>query len=69
MNFIIGLPISTNWKDDIYDSILVILDWLTKMIYYEPVNVSIDTFGLRKVILKVIVQHQSLSDLIITDWV
>ncbi len=35
MDFVTGLPVSTNWKGDTYDSILVIVDRLTKMVYYE----------------------------------
>ena len=37
MDFVTGLPISTNWRDDSYDSILVIVDQLTKMMHYEQV--------------------------------
>ncbi len=37
MDFVTGLPISANWKGDSYDSILVIVDRLTKMVYYVPV--------------------------------
>ncbi len=55
IDFITGLPISTNWKDDTYDSILVIDDWLTKMVHYEPVKVTIIALGLAKVILDVVV--------------
>ncbi len=55
MDCITGLSVSTNWKGDIYDSILVIVDWLTKMIYYEPVKVIIDALGLVEVLLDVVV--------------
>ena len=34
LDFVTGLPISINWKDDGYDSISVIIDQLTKMMYY-----------------------------------
>ena len=37
MDFVIGLPISTDWKGTSYDSILVIVDRLTKMVHYKPV--------------------------------
>ena len=50
-----GLPISTDWKGESYDSILVIVDRLTKMVHYEPIKVTIDVPGLAKVILDVIV--------------
>ena len=32
MDFITGLSILTNWEEDNYDFILVIVDWLTKMV-------------------------------------
>ena len=62
-----GLPVLTDWKGDSYDLIFVIVDWLTKMVYYEPVKVIIDAPGLAEVIINVIVRHHSLSDSIITD--
>ena len=51
MDFVTGLLISTSCKGDSYDSILVIVDWLTKMVYYELIKVTIDTLGLAKVIV------------------
>ncbi len=42
MDFVTGLSISTEWKGDSYNSILVIVDRLTKMVNYEPVKVTID---------------------------
>ena len=67
MDFVIGLPVSINWKEETYDSILVIVDWLTKMIYYKPVKITIDTLGLVKVIIKAIMQYYGLLDLIVSD--
>ncbi len=55
MDFVTGLPVSTNWKGDTYDSILVIVDWLMKMIYYEPVKINTDALALVEVIIKVII--------------
>ena len=37
MDFVTGLPQSADWRGDGYDSILVIVNWLTKMVHYEPV--------------------------------
>ena len=37
MDFGIGLPQSADWRGNSYDSILVIVDRLTKMLHYEPV--------------------------------
>ncbi len=67
IDFVTGLLISTNWKDDTYDSILVIVDWLTKMVHYEPVKVTIDAPGLAEVILDVVVRHHDLPDSIVSD--
>ena len=67
MDFLMGLPILTDWKSESYDSILVIVDRLTKMIYYKPVKITIDAPGLTKVIIDVVVRHHGLPDSIITD--
>ena len=67
MDFVTGLPISTDWKGDSYDSILIIVDWLTKMVYYKPVKVTIDALGLAEVIINVVVRHHGLPDSIVTD--
>ena len=67
MDFVTGLPVSTNWKGETYDSILVIVDRLTKMVHYKLVKVTLDASGLAKVILNVIVWHHGLPDLIVTD--
>ena len=62
-----GLPVSTNRKGKSYDSILVIVDWLIKMVHYEPVKVTINAPGLVKVIIDVVVWHHGLPDLIVTN--
>ena len=67
MDFVIELPILANWKGDSYDLILVIIDWLTKMVYYEPVKVTIDVPWLAEVILDVVVWHHGLPDSIVTE--
>lgn len=67
IDFVTGLPISTDWKNDGYDSILVIVDWLIKMVHYELIKVIIDVAGLKEVILDVVVRHYGLPDLIVTN--
>ena len=67
IDFITGLPISTNWKRNSYVSILVIINWLTKMVYYKPVKVTIDAPGLAAIIINVVVRHHGLSDSIVTN--
>ena len=67
MDFVIDLPLFADWKSDNYDSILVIVDRLTKMVHYEPVKVTIDAPELVEVIIDVFVWHHGLSDSIISD--
>ncbi len=67
MDFITGLLISADWKGDSYDSILVIVDRLTKMVHYVPVKVTINTPGLAKVIIDVVVRHHGVPESIVTD--
>ena len=67
MAFVTGLPISTNWKKDNYDSILVIINRLIMMIYYNPVKITINAPGLAKIIIDLIIRHYGLPDSIMTD--
>ncbi len=67
MDFITGLPISAKWKGDSYDSILVIIDRLTKLVYYEPVKVTIDAPSLAEVIINMIVCHHGVPESIVID--
>lgn len=55
MNFVTGLFISTNRKRDNYNSIFVIINWLTKIVYYQPVNVTINVPGQAKVDIDIVV--------------
>ena len=67
IDFVTGLPISRNWKRDRYDSILVIVDQLTKMIHYKSVKVTINAPGLAEVIINVVERYHGLPNLIVTD--
>lgn len=42
------------WKDDSNDSMLVIMNKLTIIVYYKPVKVIINTPGLAKIIIEAI---------------
>ncbi len=66
MDFVTGLLISANWKGDSYDSILVIVDRLTKMVHYKPVKVTINVPGLAEVIMDVVVRHHGVPESIVT---
>ena len=67
MDFITGLPISVNCKGDSYNSILVIVDQLIKIVHYEPVQITIDAPGLAEVIINVVMRHHKVLESIITD--
>ena len=67
IDFVTGLPISMDWKGESYDLILVIVNWLTKMVHYKPVKVIIDAPGLAEVIIYMVVRHHGLPDSIVTD--
>lgn len=66
MDFVIGLAISTDWKYEKYDSILMIIDYLTKMVY-KPVKITIDVPGLAEVIINVVVYLYGIPKSILTD--
>ena len=67
MDFVTGLLLSADWKGDCYDSILVIVNQLTKMVHYEQVKVTIDAPGLAEIILDVVVWHYGLPNSIVTN--
>ncbi len=67
INFVTSLLILTNWKGDSYNLILVIIDWLMKMVYYEPVKVIINILSLAKVIINVVVCHHEVPMSIVID--
>ena len=67
MDFVTGLPLFAAWKSNSYNSILIIIDRLTKMVHYEPVKVTIDAPGLTEVIIDVVVWYHGLSNSIVTD--
>lgn len=67
VDYVTGLPISANWKSNTYDSILVIVNWLTEMVYYKPVKITLDALGLAEVLLDVVLQYHGLPDSIMTD--
>ncbi len=55
MDFVTNLSVLTNRKNKSYDFILVIVDYLTKMIYYMPVKVTIDTPDLTETSINIVV--------------
>ena len=67
INLVISLPVSIDWKRDSYDSILVIVDWLTKIVHYKPVKITLDRLKLGKVIINVVICHHGLSNSTVTN--
>ena len=67
MDFVTGLPLSADWKSNSYDSILVIVDHLIKMVYYKIVKVTINTPGLAEIIIDIVIQHHDILESIISD--
>lgn len=63
----IGLLVSTNKNGKTYNSILVIGNWLTKIVHYKLVNITIYTSVLAKVIINIVICHYNFLDSIIKD--
>ena len=62
-----SLPILIDWKRDNYDSIFVIVNWLTKMIYYKLVKVIINVPSLIKIIINIIIRYHGLLNSIVIN--
>lgn len=44
------------------------VDYLIKMVYYEPVKTTIDVADLAEIIINIIIRYHGLPELIISDW-
>lgn len=67
MDFITGLPIPVNWKDDGCGSILIIVGQLTKIIHYELVKIMINASSQAEVIINIVAYHHAISESIVID--
>ena len=67
MDFMTGLPLSINWKNDICDSIQVIVDQITNIVQYELVKITINGLRPAKVIINVVVWHHGFWSSIVTN--
>ena len=67
IDFVTGLLISANWKDDSYNLIRVMIDQYIKIVYYEPVKIMINASSLAKVIINVVVRYHTALESIFTD--
>lgn len=68
MDFIIGLPVLTNERGETYDSILVIINKFSKIVYCKLVKIIIDALILFDIIIKVVLWHHTLMNSIVNDW-
>ena len=67
MDFVTGLPKSKNWRKVEYDSILVIVDQLIKIVHYEPVLTTLDAEQLAEVLIETVIKYYILPDSIVTN--
>ena len=67
MDFMTDLSLLVYWEGDSYNAILVIVDILMKTVYYKVVKTTIDVSGLAEVIINVVMRHDSLPKLIISN--
>lgn len=62
-----GFVIYTNEKKDNYNSILVIVDWQIKMVYYKVIKITINAPSLTKVIINIVVYYYGFLKSIVTN--
>ena len=67
MDFVTGLPKSKDGRGVEYDSILIIVDQLTKMVHYEPILTTLEAEELDEVLIKTFIKYYDLSDSIIIN--
>ena len=67
IDFITRLSILTNYKDESYNFILVIIDRLIKIVYYKLIKIIINSSRLAKVIFDIVVHYYGFFNLIVTD--
>lgn len=67
IDFVICLSLLIDCKIDSYDTIFIIVDRLTKMVYYESVKTTIDVVNLAKVIINIVISYYGLPGSIVSD--
>ena len=67
MDFMTDLPLSADWKNNSYNSILNIIDCLIKIMHYKPVKVTINASGLIEIIINMVLRHHGLLNFIIIE--
>ena len=67
MDFVTSFSISTDWKKDNNNSIFIIVNQLTKIVYYNPVKINIDVLKLAKFMINMGMHCHGLLDSIVTN--
>lgn len=67
MDFVTGFPILSDWVEDICNTILVIINCLTIIVYYKLMKITIDLTGPAEVIINVVIRYYGLLKLIVND--
>lgn len=58
---------SKNWQEVEYDSILVIFNRLTKMVYYKLILIITNAEQLAKISIEIVIKYQGLLNAIVTN--
>ncbi len=67
MKFVIDLLISTDYKDKSYNLILVIINYLIKIVYYKLIKIMINALSLAEVIINIVIYHHRILESIVID--
>lgn len=57
IDFVTSLSLSIDWKKVKYNVILIIVDQLTKIIYYKLVKTKIDVASPAVIIINMVIKH------------
>ena len=67
MDFITDLPLSSTYGSTTWDSILVVVDKLTKMAHYIPVQKTMSVADFIEVFIRDVVKHHGMPEVLVTD--
>lgn len=62
MDLVIDLLVFVNSKSANYDAILIIVNYLTKIVHYKSVKITVNITNLVKVIINIVVRYQGLPE-------
>lgn len=67
IDFVTSLPILKDWKEDDYTSILVIIDKLTKIVYFKLFKITINVVRQVQIIIYIILTSHHFPDFIMSN--